>query len=119
MFVGVARLVLAIPGARSLKDRRRVVKSLKDRLRARVPVSLAEVGDLERYQVATLGMAVVSNEAARCSEVLSQAVGMARVARDAVLSDVATEIITLGEGGGAIRGGIEQALDDFEPGSER
>lgn len=118
MFVGVARLVLAIPGARSLKDRRRVVKSLKDRLRARVPVSLAEVGDLERWQVATLGMAVVSNEAARCSEVLSAAVGMARVARDAVLSDVATEIITLGEGGGAIRGGIEQALDELS-GRER
>jgi uncharacterized protein YlxP (DUF503 family) len=119
VFVGVARLVLAIPGARSLKDRRRVVKSLKDRLRARVPVSLAEVGDLERYQVATLGVAVVSNEAARCSAVLSQAVGMARVARDAVLSDVATEIITLGEGGGSIRGGIEQALELDGPGSER
>jgi uncharacterized protein YlxP (DUF503 family) len=119
VFVGVARLVLAIPGARSLKDRRRVVKSLKDRLRARVPVSLAEIGDLERWQVATLGVAVVSNEAARCSEVLSQAVRMARVARDAVLSDVATEIITLGEGGGAIRGGIEHALDEPAPGSDR
>jgi uncharacterized protein len=119
VFVGVARLVLAVPGARSLKDRRRVVKSLKDRLRARMPVSVAEVGDLERYQVATLGMAVVSNEAARCSEVLSQAIAMARVARDAVLSDVATEIITLGEGGGSIRGGIEQALDDVTPRGER
>ena len=110
MFVGVARLVLQIPGARSLKDRRRVVKSLKDRVRARLPVSLAEVGDLERYQVATLGVAVVSNEAARCSEVLSAAVGMVRVARDAVLADVATEVMTLGEGGRGVRGGIESAL---------
>src|SRR5215470_594519 len=99
MFVGVARLVFSIPGARSLKDRRRVVKSLKDRVRARLPVSLAEVGDLERYQ-----------EAARCSEVLSAAVGMARVARDAVLADVATEILTLGEGGRGIQGGIETTL---------
>jgi uncharacterized protein YlxP (DUF503 family) len=110
VFVGVARLVFSIPGARSLKDRRRVVKSLKDRVRARLPVSLAEVGDLERYQVATLGVAVVSNEAARCSEVLSAAVRMARVARDAVLADVATEIMTLGEGGRGIQGGIESAL---------
>jgi uncharacterized protein YlxP (DUF503 family) len=118
VFVGVARLVFSIPGARSLKDRRRVVKSLKDRVRARLPVSLAEVGDLERYQVATLGVAVVSNEAARCSEVLSAAVRMARVARDAVLADVATEIMTLGEGGRSIRGGIESALaetSDLEP----
>jgi len=112
MFVGVARLVLSIPGARTLKDRRRVVRSFKERVRARLPVSLAEVGELERYQVATLGVAVVANEAARCSEILSVAVGMARVARDAVLADVATEIITLGEGGGSIQGGIERALDE-------
>jgi len=113
VFVGVGRLVLSIPGARSLKDRRRVVKSLKDRMRAKLPVSLAEVGELERYQVATLGLAVVSNEAARCSEILAAAAAMARVARDAVLADVATEIITLGDGGRSIRGGIEQALGEL------
>ncbi len=110
MFVGVARLVLTIPGAQSLKDRRRVVKSVKDRIRAKMPVSIAEVGDLERYQVATLGVAVVSNDSARCSEILDAATRMARGARDAVLADVATEIITLGGGGSGVRGGIEQAL---------
>jgi len=83
---------------------------LKDRLRARFPVSLAEIGDLERYQVATLGMAVVSNEASRCSEVLSHAVGLARVAKDAVLSDVATEILTLGTGGASIQGTLAERL---------
>jgi len=114
VFVGVARLVISIPGARSLKDRRRVVKSLKDRLRAQLPVSLAEVGDLGRYQVATLGLAVVSNEAARCSEVMSAATRMARLSRDAVLADVATEIMTLGPGGGSIQGGIEQALGELD-----
>jgi uncharacterized protein YlxP (DUF503 family) len=113
VFVGVARLVISIPGARSLKDRRRVVKSLKDRLRARLPVSLAEVGDLERYQVATLGVAVVSNDSARCSEILAAAAGMARVSRDAVLADVATEVITLGAGGRSIQGGIEQAFAEL------
>jgi uncharacterized protein YlxP (DUF503 family) len=111
MFVGVARLVISIPGAQSLKDRRRVVKSLKDRIRAKMPVSIAEVGDLERYQVATLGVAVVSNDSARCSEVLSAVTRMARGARDSVLADVGTEIMTLGEGGKGVRGGIEQALD--------
>jgi len=108
MFVGIARLVITIPGAQSLKDRRRVVKSLK------LPVSIAEVGDLERYQVATLGVAIVSNDSARCSEVLSAATRMARGARDAVLADVATEIMTLGEGGRGVRGGIEQALERFD-----
>jgi uncharacterized protein YlxP (DUF503 family) len=113
VFVGVARIVLQIPGARSLKDRRRVVKSFKDRVRGRVPVAIAEVGDLERYQVATLGVSTVSNEAGRCSEALSAVVKLARHVSDAVLADVATEITSYGEGGSGIRGGIESALDEL------
>lgn len=110
MFIGVARLVLQIPAARSLKDRRRVVKSFKDRARARLPVSIAEVGDVERHQVATIGLCVVSGDAARCSEVLSHAASMASGLNDAVLADVATEIVPFGAGGSSLRGGIEQAL---------
>ena len=111
MFVGVARFVLQIPGARSLKDRRRVVKSFKDRVRARLPVSVAEIGDLERYQVATLGVAVVAGEANRCREVLSHAKSMAGTIADALLADVATEIVPFGAGGKGLRGGIEEVLD--------
>jgi len=110
MFIGVLRLVFQIPGAASLKDRRRVVKSFKDRVRARFPVSIAEVGDLSHWQVATLGVAVISGEAARCSEVLSAVSRAAEQANDAVLADVATELIPFGSGGSGIRGGIEQAL---------
>jgi len=111
MFVGVARIVLQIPGARSLKDRRRVVKGLKDRARAKLPVSIAEVGDLSRWQVATLGVSVVSNDSARCSELLSHVATLAGSAHDALVADVATEIVSFGDGGTGIRGGIEQALD--------
>ena len=110
MFIGVLRLVFQIPGSASLKDRRRVVKSFKDRVRARFPVSIAEVGDLSRHQVATLGVAVVSNDSSRCSEVLSAVSRAAQQANDAVLADVATEIVPFGTGGSGIRGGIEQAL---------
>jgi uncharacterized protein YlxP (DUF503 family) len=116
MFVGIARLVIQIPGARTLKDRRRVVKSFKDRVRARLPVSVAEVGDLERYQVATLGIATVSGDAARCSEVLSRVHAAASTLSDAVLADVATEVIPFGVGGSSIRGGIEQSLNRFDAG---
>jgi uncharacterized protein YlxP (DUF503 family) len=111
MFVGVARLVLQIPGARSLKDRRRVVKSFKDRARARLPISIAEIGDLERYQVATLGVAVVSGASSRCSEVLSHAASMATGLGEAILADVATEIVAFGAGGSSLGAGIEKALD--------
>lgn len=118
MFVGVARLVLQIPGARSLKDRRRVVKSFKDRVRAKLPVSVAEVGASEQLQLASIGVAVVANASDRCDEILSAAVGMARVLPDAVLADVRTEIVPFGFDGRGLQRGIESALqaEDFEPG---
>ncbi len=116
MFVGVARFVLQIPGARSLKDRRQVVRSLKDRLRARLPVSVAEVGDVERTQVATLGVAVVSGDSARCREVLDAARGMAGTAAEALLADAAVEIVPFGTGGRGVSGGIESFEDEgLEP----
>jgi uncharacterized protein YlxP (DUF503 family) len=118
MFVGVGRLVLQIPGARSLKDRRRVVKSFKDRVRAKLPVSIAEVGDLEQLQVATVGVAVVANETERCDEILSAAVGMARVLPDAVLADVRTEVVPFGTGGRGLERGIERALEPEAFGGE-
>ena len=111
MFVGVARIVLQIPGARSLKDRRRVVKSFKDRVRSRLPASVAEVGDVELRQVATLGLAVVSGDASRCREVLSSATSIAGGLGDALVADVATEVVSFGAGGRGLRGGIEHALD--------
>jgi uncharacterized protein YlxP (DUF503 family) len=119
MFVGVGRLVLQIPGARSIKDRRRVVKSFKDRVRAKLPVSVAEVGDLEQLQLASIGVAVIANETERCDEMLSAAVRMARVLPDAVLADVRTEVVPFGFGGRGLSRGIESALErsEFEPGT--
>lgn len=111
MFVGVARFVLQIPGARSLKDRRRVVKSFKDRARGKLPISVAEIGDVEARQVATIGVAVVSSDAAKCQEVLSHTQSMASSLANALLADVRTEIVPFGRGGEGVRGGIEHALD--------
>ncbi|MGE3671001.1 MAG: DUF503 family protein, partial [Polyangiaceae bacterium] len=45
MFVGVARIVLRLPGSHSLKEKRRVVRSYKERLASRLPVSVAEGGE--------------------------------------------------------------------------
>lgn len=105
------RLRFRIPGARSLKDRRRVVRSFKDRVHSRLRLSVAEVGALERYQEAVLGIAVVANEAARCDELLASAAGMAGSLRDAVLVDRATEILPFGSEGGGVRGPDGPALE--------
>lgn len=115
MFVGVLRIVLTIPGARSLKDRRRVVHAFRDRARARLSVSIAEVGDLDAYQLATLGACVVARDSRHCSELLSEVENLARGVRDALVSDVATEILSFKTGGLGVRGGIEQALSQPAP----
>jgi uncharacterized protein YlxP (DUF503 family) len=99
MFVGVIRLTLHIPGARSLKDRRQVVRSFKDRVAAKLRASVAEVGALDKHQRAVLAVAVVSNDAGRVDELLAAAANMASTLRDAVLLDRATEIIPFGEEG--------------------
>jgi uncharacterized protein len=111
MFVGVLRVRLSIVGARSLKDKRSVVRSFKERAQARLRVSVAEVGALDDPRIATLGIAVVANEASHCDEVLARVAAMAGSLPDAVLADRATEIIPFGEGGSGVRGGIEQSLD--------
>ncbi len=63
MVIGVLRVRLAIFEALTLKDKRRVTKSLRDRIGARHNVSVAEVDDLDHRQAATLAVAMVSNEA--------------------------------------------------------
>jgi hypothetical protein len=114
MYVGVLRLQIQIVGARSLKDKRSVIRSFKERAQSRLRVSVAEVGALDNPKHATIGVAVVSNSAAICDEVLANVASMAGTLPDAVLADRATEIIPFGEGGTGVRGGIEQALDRDE-----
>jgi uncharacterized protein YlxP (DUF503 family) len=104
MFVGVLRLSFRIPGSRSLKDRRRVVRSFKDRLQARLRLSVAEVGALDDHQGAVIGVAVVANDPARCDELLASAAAMAATLPDAVLVDRATEIVPFGPEGRGVRG---------------
>ncbi len=99
MFVGVLRLTLQIPGARSLKDRRRVVRSFKDRLRAKLQLSVAEVGALDLHQMAVIGVAAVSNDAAQIDEMLVSAAAMAVGLPDSVLIDRALKIVSFGREG--------------------
>lgn len=102
------RIGLDIPGARSLKDKRHVVRSFKERVRARIGVSIAEIDHQDKLQRATFGVAVVSSDAAVCEELLEKVVAMANSLPHALLSDKAIEMIPFGEGATGVRGGIEQ-----------
>jgi uncharacterized protein YlxP (DUF503 family) len=74
MFVGSVQVRLLIRESRSLKDKRQVVKSIKDRLHNEFNVAVAEVDELENRQVAVLGIATVGNESTFVRGVLQQIV---------------------------------------------
>lgn len=97
MYVGVLKLTFHIPHARSLKEKRSVVRKFRDRVRARFDVSIAEVGEQDLHQKAQFGVAVVSGDAAVCDSVLEQVARAAELAEDAVLTDRSTEVVSYGE----------------------
>ncbi len=63
MVVAAAQLTLFIPDNNSLKGKRKVVKSLIEKVRHRFEASVAEVEDNDLWQKATIGVALVGNDA--------------------------------------------------------
>jgi len=92
MIVGSLRVELAVLGAVSLKDKRRVVKGLKDRLSHKFNVSVAEVDALDVHQQAVLGVAMVSNDSRFVQSCLDKVVDYIRMAPGATLVKYETEI---------------------------
>jgi uncharacterized protein YlxP (DUF503 family) len=76
MVVGICTVELFISESRSLKDKRQVLHSLKDRLHGKFNLSVAEVGGQDLWQKAVLGMACVANEGGHVSQVLEQALNV-------------------------------------------
>ena len=87
MVVGVLQLELSISDAMSLKDKRRVVLSLKDRIAHDRNVSVAEVGALDEHRRAIIGIAMVSNDRRYVEGGLSKIVDFVKMVSQADLID--------------------------------
>ncbi len=72
MRVATLEIDFRIPGADSLKAKRKVVASLKDRIRARFPVAVAETGSQDLHARAQLGVAAVGGEAGPVERALDE-----------------------------------------------
>jgi uncharacterized protein YlxP (DUF503 family) len=72
MVVGVATFTVFMPGVGSLKGKRSILNSVKGRVRSRFNASIAEVGDLDLWQKATLGVALVSNDRRHANSLLEK-----------------------------------------------
>ncbi len=73
MVVGVMTWQLSLPGCSSLKEKRTVVRSLKDRLSHRFNVSVAETGQQDVLTRAELSVALVATDGRFATEVLDKA----------------------------------------------
>ena len=78
MIVGVCQVCLHLPDGHSLIVKRQVLSSLKTRLGQSFNVSVAEIGDHDLWQRATLGIACVANEKRHVNQVLDQILNVIR-----------------------------------------
>jgi uncharacterized protein YlxP (DUF503 family) len=81
MSLGVCTIQLRFPENHSLKDKRRVLKSLITRVRNKYNVAIAEMGDQDLWQLAVIGVAYLSNDAQQVDQVLSKVAEFIRQSR--------------------------------------
>ena len=94
MVVGLATYILSLPNAHSLKDKRRVIKSVIERAKHKFNISIAEIDQQDVWRRAVIGAAVVSNEAAHASSTLNYLTGFMETAHGEMeLLDVTMEMI--------------------------
>ncbi len=94
MVVGTCRITIAIADSYSLKDKRRVVKSLVERVRHRFNVAVAEVDEHEVWNAAVIGVACVSNGSAHAREILDHVIAFVEGGHgDAEVVDASIEIL--------------------------
>ena len=94
MVIGVLQIELVIDDSRSLKDKRRVVSSLKDRLHRHHMVSVAEVDQQDDVRTAVLGITLASNSPQHCQRTLDKMLDWIRAGRGYYLHDHDVQVLT-------------------------
>ncbi len=93
MRVGVLIVELYLPGCTSLKGKRSIVKSIKDRLKNKFNVSVAEVDFHDLHQRALIGAAMIGNDPKHLNRMLDKLVNFVEEARGAELVNHQIEIV--------------------------
>lgn len=93
MTVVTLQVDLSIPRARSLKEKRQVVRSLLDRARRSFNVSAAEIGALDAWQSAIVGFSAVSNDSDHVRGLLQQVLNHLRAHPSARVIDHQIEVL--------------------------
>jgi uncharacterized protein YlxP (DUF503 family) len=98
MVVGVCRLTLMVAESHSLKEKRMVLRRIKDRTRLKFNVAIAEVGDQDAWQQAQIGYAVVANERGFVEEMVAKIEKFIEDIGAAKIVDDEKDFVTYGDG---------------------
>ncbi len=94
MFVGACQITLHIATSASLKDKRQVVRSVLQRLRNQFDVAAAEVDTQDTWQIATIGISCVSNDAQHAQNILDKAVRYVEESRpDVAVTEAESDVM--------------------------
>jgi uncharacterized protein YlxP (DUF503 family) len=93
MVVGLASIDIHIPESGSLKSKRHFLKGIKDRVKNKFNVSIAEVGHNDLWQRTTIGVSVVANDRKFANRVLSQVVEYINKENGLQILDYSIEIL--------------------------
>jgi uncharacterized protein YlxP (DUF503 family) len=93
MMIATLKLKFHIPWAKSLKDKRMVVKSMCAKLRDKFSVSTAEVDGLDVMRIAVIGVAYVGNSRDTLDSVMDHILAWIENSSDAELIDIEREIL--------------------------
>ena len=94
MHIGVLQFTVEIPYAKSLKDKRSVIKRMRERLRRSYNISIAETDDQDEWTLATFGITAAGSDIAIVNSLLDRILNTLQDWRDATLADHRIEIIS-------------------------
>ena len=90
MVIGILEMILYLPESHSLKEKRQVVKSIKDKVHNRFNVAIAEIDDLDLWQKAHLGVCSLGNDRSQVNGRLDVVINF--IERLQVAVDIDTQI---------------------------
>ena len=93
MIIGLLTVELNIPGCGSIKEKRRVIKSLKERMRSRFNISVSEVDNHDKWQRASIAIANISTDKAHVNSILSNVLNFIERFDHAHIADHQIEIL--------------------------
>jgi len=91
--IAVGTVELHLPDVHSLKEKRHILKGIKEKVRSRFNVSIAEVDHQDSWQRAALAVACVSDDSRHANEVISKTVNFIESVADGRVIDVSVEVL--------------------------